>query len=270
MEIKKRIALDKSVLYALVKWHNIQEYDYNGVVQTLYKDHKLMPSKLKSTDLSESPLMQDGWIRRVWVDKKGDRHFRNLEGIIEIYKACMRGEMEINIVPTILQGVIYDLNKIDGENQKIASLGLQFIQQNTKVLSAKEEDYDEFFELRRKLCQQYLDAGIFWDTQLPQACALAESAIFGLHYLVKDENLYIHQNWKNGDCIKMKKIAAINQDNGLTVFDKHSGAHVVPKVWLPSFLMLKNNEWKHGALSYNLWVDSTSINNGEYVAKNKR
>lgn len=270
METKKRVAIEKSALYMLVKWHNLDEFDYNGIVQKLYNEHKLMPSKLKTTDLAKAPLMQDGWVRTVWKSEEGDKYFQNIEVLIYLYKVCMSGEIELNIVPSVLQGVLHDVNMLTGDVQKVANLTLPFIQQYAKVLRVNEEDYDEFFEARRKLAQQYIDADILRDTQLPQACALAESAVFGLHYVVKREDIYLHQDMRLRDCLKMKKIASINRDGGMVAVDKYDDQYIVPKVWQMLHLMFKDRAWERGKLPYHLWIDPKNIEDGAYVAKSKR
>lgn len=270
METKKCISIEKSALYMLVRWHNIEEYDYKGVVQNLYKNHKLIPSKLATTDLGKAPLMRDPWTRAVIRDKKGDRYFDNLNGVIELYKSVVGGDIELDVVPSVLQGVIYDANNMADTTRHVAELALAFIREYGTVLRVNEEDYDEFFETRRKLAKQYIDAGILNDKQYVQACALAESAMFGLNYVVKKDNIYIHDNYIVGDRIKMKKIAAINRDAGMIAEDKNSNSFIVPQVWTPTYVLIKDRANEKGVLPYDIWISARSIEDDTYVPKSKR
>lgn len=270
METKKRISVEKGVLYMLTRWHNIDQYDYHGVVQRLYSQHRLMPSQFNKTNLCNAPLMQDPWVRAVYIDKNGDRYFENLNGIIDLYNAGVSGEIELDIVPSVLQGVIYDANNLEGATRKVAELALPFIQQYATVLRVNKEDYDEFFDIRRGLAKKYINAGILKNDQYTQACALAETAMFGLNYVVKKASLYIHEDCRANDCKKMRKIAEIHREAGLITTDKHDGSRSVPKVWSPRYLMLRDAWYEQGDLSYSLWIDPTYMEDNTYIAPSKR
>lgn len=267
----KQIALDKKALYLMAKWHNLDDYDCNGIIKSLYQNHKLLPSKLNSTDLGKTKFMNDGWVRKVHFNYNGDRLFRNLSGLIEMYEKIMSGEIELFVTPTTSTGILQDLNTtISLERKKLISQAIDFVGKYATYVTVNKEDYKEFFSLRQKLVDRYYEEDIFDLFDYHQAESLAESVVLGLQYVVKREETFIHDNSILRDCNKATKIESINKELGFSYYDKN-GEFSVPRVWSIWHIISRDRQIESGkSMSYNIWGNKGAVNNGEFVPEKDR
>lgn len=269
-ETIKNIAVDLDELYMLAKWAYLDDYDNNGVLARLYRRHQLIPSKLREPEVRNAPLMQDSWVHAIRRDKFGDKYFDNLNSLTDLYEACMDNNINLFIVPTVFNGVLRDMGADDEKTRLTATHAFDFVRDCATVLHVNEQDYPEFYGIRRKLAQEYIKAGIFRKDQQVRANALAESALFGLHYVVKKDAVYVHYDYIKGDCGKLKKIAQIHRENGIIAYDKNNGMGVYPGVWTARFLMMKDRKKSMGEIYYPMWADSDAMCDGVYVPKVER
>ena len=267
----KQIALDKKSLYVMAKWHNLDDYDYNGIVKSLYQNHKLIPSKFISTDLWKAPIMNDGWVKKIYYNNIGDRSYRNLFGIIELYEKIVSGEIELFITPTVSNGIQQDLNaSLSEKRKKMVKQTIDFIEKYATYLTVEKKDYKEFFSLRKKLVDKYFDEDIFNLYDSYQAESLAEAVVFGLQYVIKREETFIHEDIWVGDCNKAKKIESINKELGFSYYDENGGFSV-PRVWTAWHIISKDRQIQSGvSLSYKIWGNKGTINNGKFVPEKDR
>lgn len=177
----------------------------------------------------------------------------------------MNGKYNLYIVPTVLSGVIHDQKSADESICMTANHAMEFIRDCATTLRVNEEDFGEFDTMRRALVKKYRDEQIFDNKKRHEACSLAESALFGLHYVVKRDSVYIHFDYEKKDCGKLKKIAQIHFNAGIVANNKGDDKFVVPQVWTARFLLMKDEKKALGQINYPMWVDSNAIQDGVYV-----
>lgn len=267
----KQVALDKKALYEMTKWHNLDEYDYNGIVKSLYESHHLLPSKLGTTDLAKAEIMKDGWARSVYFSRGGNKLFRNLFGMIDLYNQIISGEIKLYVTPTTRMGILQDIdNSRSDEKKRFFGQAIDFLDENATYLTVMQDDYKEFYDLRQLIVNTYIDEGVFKLVDYYQALSLAEAAIFGLQFAVKRDDVFIHEDYTQWDCAKASKIEKINKELGLSYYDK-DGKFTVPRVWAMWHLANKDRQVENGKkLTFSLWAEKGVIDNGKYIPESDR
>lgn len=218
---KLRIALDVEFIDPLMKFVESEKYDPTGEVMTALENNKLVPSTYKPIPLNERPLiLQDRFLGK-WsfggTDNR-DKRYNNIRSMYQVYKAWQEGLVELCLTPTCYQIVV-----------RHAHLK-RFVSRNDfTILRVRNEDASEFYNRRKQLIKEYKLLEVIGEEFDEEGNhrhrpylyeKLAESAMFGLPYLVKNSDIVVNRdNVRNAAA---QDIQTINESLGY-LFDTPVG-----------------------------------------------